>query len=54
VQEVLALLTALHGTPVHITVEVLAENAEGFEEDVVRVVMENARALRFIGRHVSP
>jgi hypothetical protein len=46
-QEVAAHLNALVGTDVEVTLELRAANAEGFPEDVVRIVSENAASLRF-------
>jgi hypothetical protein len=46
-QEVLTHLSGLHGTAMQVTVEVVADNPDGFSDDVVRIVTENAQALRF-------
>ena len=46
-EEVLAHLAALEGAEVSVTIEVTATKADGFEDEVVRVVSENASALRF-------
>ena len=46
-QEVVAHLNALMSTEVEITVEVRAINPDGFPEEVVRIVNENAASLRF-------
>jgi predicted AAA+ superfamily ATPase len=46
-QEVVAHVNALVGTEVEVTIEVRATREEGFPDEVVRVVGENARALRF-------
>lgn len=46
-QEVVAHLNALVGTEVSVTLELRATNAEGFPEDVVRIVSENTASLRF-------
>jgi predicted AAA+ superfamily ATPase len=46
-QEVIEHLTALVDTDVEINVEIVATNAEGLPDSVVRTVMENARALKF-------
>lgn len=45
--EVLAHLNALEGTAMEITIEVRATRDEGFPEDTIRIVGENAAALRF-------
>jgi len=47
VQEILQHLTAEEGTELKIVVEIDARNDEGFQDKTVRVVDENARALRF-------
>ena len=47
-QEVLAHLTA-SGATVHVTLEVVAELAEGFDDATVRTVGENAHTLKFNG-----
>jgi predicted AAA+ superfamily ATPase len=46
-QEILQQLAAVDGVTLSVTVEVHAERAEGFPDDKVRVVTENARTLRF-------
>ena len=46
-QEVLQHLAALEGVELDITIEVSAHKADGFPEDKVRVILENARALKF-------
>ena len=46
-QEVLQHLAALDGVVLDITIEIRANRPEGFPEDKMRVVLENARALRF-------
>jgi hypothetical protein len=46
-QEVVAHLSALIGTDVEVTIEVRATNAEGFPDEVVRIVSENTASLRF-------
>jgi hypothetical protein len=46
-QEVLQHLASLDGVDLDITVEIRARRAEGFPEDKVRVILENARALKF-------
>lgn len=45
--EVLAHLNALDGTEMEITIEVRATRKEGFPDETVRLVGENATALRF-------
>jgi len=46
-QEVVQHLTSLVGTDVEVTVEVRATSADGFPDQVVRTVTENARTLKF-------
>lgn len=46
-EEVVAHLNALVGTGTEITIEIRSSNPEGFPEDIVRIVNENAAALRF-------
>ena len=46
-EEIVAHLNGLVGTETEITIEVRATNNEGFPDDVVRIVSENAAALRF-------
>jgi hypothetical protein len=46
-QEVVAHLNALIGTEVEVTIEVRGTNAEGFPEEVIRIVSENTASLRF-------
>ncbi len=46
-QEVAAHLNGLVGTDMEVTIELRATNDEGFPEEVIRVVTENANALRF-------
>ena len=46
-QEILQPLTSVEGAQVRITVEIHAERADGFPEDKVRIIQENARTLRF-------
>ena len=46
-QEVLQHLAALDGVDLDITVEIKARRTEGFPEDKIRVILENARALKF-------
>jgi len=45
--EVVTHLSALAGTEVRITVEIEADNPEGFPDTVVRTVAENAQTLKF-------
>lgn len=40
-------LSAVEGTELELTLEITAKNAEGFPEDKVRIVSENARVLKF-------
>jgi predicted AAA+ superfamily ATPase len=47
VEEVIERLTSQVGCEVHITVEVKAERAEGFDESTVRTITENSRTLKF-------
>jgi hypothetical protein len=46
-QEILQPLTSVDGAQVRINVEIHAERPEGFPEDKIRVIQENARTLRF-------
>jgi len=46
-QELVQHLSAVEGADVQITIEISAERAEGFPEDKVRIVSENARVLKF-------
>ncbi|MGH9268924.1 MAG: AAA+ family ATPase, partial [Acidimicrobiales bacterium] len=46
-QEIVAHLQGLVGTETEVTIEIRATNAEGFSETVVKIVSENAAALRF-------
>jgi len=46
-QEILQHLTAIEGTQVEVTVEIHARRADGFPEDKVRIVQENAHTLKF-------
>jgi predicted AAA+ superfamily ATPase len=46
-QEILQPLAAVDGVELEITVELHARRADGFPDDKVRVVLENARTLRF-------
>lgn len=45
-QEIIAALSAQHGTTLHITVDIEADRPEGFNEATVRTVAENARTLK--------
>ena len=47
-QEVVEHLTTLVGTEVEVTVEIHATNPDGFPEDVVRTVSENAQSLHLL------
>jgi hypothetical protein len=47
VDEVVQHLVAKYGTNIRITLDIEADNAEGFEESVVRTVSENANTLGF-------
>lgn len=46
-QEVLHPLAAVPGARLHVAIEVSAEASDGFPDDKVRVVLENARTLKF-------
>jgi len=46
-QEVVAHLQGLVGTKTEVTIEITATNDEGFPETIVKIVGENAAALRF-------
>jgi predicted AAA+ superfamily ATPase len=46
-QEILQPLAAVDGVELEITVELHARQADGFPDDKVRVILENARTLRF-------
>jgi predicted AAA+ superfamily ATPase len=46
-QEILQQLAAVHGAQLEVTVEVHAHKHDGFPDDKVRVVLENARTLKF-------
>jgi predicted AAA+ superfamily ATPase len=46
-QEILQPLTSVEGAEVRISVEVHAERADGFPDDKVRIIEENANTLRF-------
>jgi hypothetical protein len=53
-EEIVAHLTALPGTTTEITVEIRSASADGFPEDVMRTVTENAAALKFAEHHFEP
>jgi hypothetical protein len=53
-QEVISHLTGLVDARVEITIEVSAEHDEGFPDDVVRTVTENARTLKFDPQGFEP
>ncbi|MBW3642892.1 MAG: DUF499 domain-containing protein [Actinobacteria bacterium] len=53
-QEVVAHLHALVGTETEVTIEIRATNPEGFPETVVKIVSENASALRFTDHGFEP
>jgi predicted AAA+ superfamily ATPase len=46
-QEIVAHLQGLDGTDTEVTIEISATNAAGFPDNVVKIVAENASALRF-------
>jgi len=46
-QEVVAHLQGLVGTDTEVIIEIRATNADGFPETIVKIVSENAAALRF-------
>ncbi len=46
-EEVISHLTGLVGSQVTVTLEITAESPEGFPDQVVRIVTENARTLKF-------
>ena len=46
-QEVLQQLAAVDGSQLEVTIEVHAHAPQGFPDDKVRVVLENARTLKF-------
>jgi hypothetical protein len=46
-QEILQPLTSVDGAKVRISVEIHAERADGFPEDKIRIIQENARTLQF-------
>lgn len=48
VQDVLSHLATLDDTQLAVTLEVVANRTDGFPDDVVQIVVENARALRFL------
>ena len=45
--EVVKHFAGLAGTDVEVRIEITAESEEGFAEDVVRTVTENAKTLKF-------
>ncbi|GAA4227923.1 Swt1 family HEPN domain-containing protein [Actinomadura meridiana] len=45
--ELIQHLSAVDGTELEITLEISAKNAEGFPEDKIRIVSENAKVLKF-------
>ncbi|GGL28051.1 Swt1 family HEPN domain-containing protein [Planomonospora parontospora] len=47
VQEVIQHLAAVEGAELELTLEIKARRADGFPEDKVRIVSENARVLKF-------
>ena len=53
-QEVISHLSGLVDARVEITIEVRAEHDEGFPDDVVRTVSENARTLKFEPQGFEP
>jgi hypothetical protein len=53
-QEVIAHLTSLVDARVEISVEVRAEHKEGFPEETVRTVSENAKTLKFEPQGFEP
>lgn len=44
----------LNGSDVQVTLEIQARSAEGFPENVVRIVSENSRALQFRNSGFEP
>lgn len=46
-QEILQHLSAMEGVDLNITVEIRASKSDGFPADKVRVILENANALKF-------
>ena len=46
-QEVIQHLESLLGSNVEVTIEITAQSTEGFPDNVVRTVTENARTLKF-------
>lgn len=46
-QEILQHLAAMEGVDLDITVEIQARSIDGFPEDKVRIILENASALKF-------
>ena len=47
IAEVVQHLTSLSGADVEVTMEIQAKVSEGVPDDVVRIVTENCRTLRF-------
>ncbi|MCC6973771.1 MAG: DUF499 domain-containing protein [Anaerolineae bacterium] len=47
VNEVIQHLTELKGANVEITIEISAERADGFDENIIRTVSENSKTLKF-------
>jgi hypothetical protein len=45
--EIVAHLAGLMGTETEVTIEIRATNDDGFPDDVINIVTENAAALRF-------
>ncbi len=48
--EVIAHLAGLVGTKVKVTLEIEAEIPTGAQENIVRIVTENSRTLKFVGQ----
>ena len=46
-QEILQHLASLDGVDLDVTIEIQARKPDGFPDDKVRVILENARALKF-------
>jgi hypothetical protein len=46
-QEILQHLASLDGVDLDVTIEIQARRPDGFPDDKVRVILENARALKF-------
>lgn len=53
-QEVVAHLQGFLGTETEVTIEIRATNADGFPEAIVKIVGENAAALRFTDHGFEP